>query len=474
MPGPRLRSADPMPLPVSIDDLGNSADGQLALRIVREQAPARTLPARLRLGYYDPALDYQSGEARASASERPGTEDQRQLPAAVPASDAKSLAQRILARAWAQRDKLSVRLPPRFLSLEPGSRIELDIQPRLWTVEQCTIDGFVVAADLRPAWDVAAQLSADAGRIIANPDIEPEDVTLALFDIPELDTQDRSSGSSLMLAASSASKGWKVQSVDIVAGGQTIRTETARRKSVLGHALTALPPGNAFVIDRMNSVDVQLLDQDQWLLSCDDDALFGGINLAVLGSELVQFGNAETLGAGQFRLSGLLRGRGGTEWAMDDHAEGEPFALVQRDRCRRVALPSWLAGSSVRARSRNLSGQISESSVDRLSGESSSPRSPVALSASLDEFGNLHASWTRRSRSSGWIDGVDAPLAESRERYRLLLTGGAGTLEIEASAPSVRIQASDLLPLGPGRASLEVRQVGDWGLSRAAATILTI
>jgi hypothetical protein len=57
------------------------------------------------------------------------------------------------------------------------------------------------------------------------------------------------------------------------------------------------------------------------------DAIMAGANLALIGDELIQFGRAEQLGPGLFRLSHLLRGRRGTEWAAAGHSVGDVFCL---------------------------------------------------------------------------------------------------------------------------------------------------
>ena len=122
---------------VTENDFGNSADSESASRLQREQTPARMLPGSLSLSYYDPERDYQTGEARASASEQQTSEEKRELPAAISAADAKSLVQQMLAIEWARRDKLTLRLPPRYLTLEPGDRLEVPLNPGTWSVEQC-------------------------------------------------------------------------------------------------------------------------------------------------------------------------------------------------------------------------------------------------------------------------------------------------------------------------------------------------
>jgi len=56
----------------------------------------------------------------------------------------------MISRRWTKRDKLTLRLPPDLLDLEPGEEIEIPLNPARWTVETCTIDAFVVIAELRP------------------------------------------------------------------------------------------------------------------------------------------------------------------------------------------------------------------------------------------------------------------------------------------------------------------------------------
>jgi hypothetical protein len=417
---------------------------------------------------YDPALDYQAGEARATSADRSGSEHQRELPAAVNASNAKALVQSMIARDWAERDRLTLRLPPSFLDLQPGARVDLNLSPRGWRVEQCTIDGFVVVAELRPSWNPGAAVSADAGRIVPNKDVVAADLTLALFDIPDVFGEGMSTPTTL-LAASSSSSGWKSCIAEIVAGQQILQVQTAVRKTVLGRALTVLSQGDPYLINHAGMVDVELIDADQWLLNCDDDALVNGANLAVLGSELIQFGAVEPRGGGRFRLSKLLRGRGGTEWAMNSHTAAEAFALIQRDSLRSVPLPSWAVGTNVTASARNVSGTTSSSAPIVLNGESMRPRSPVALKVALDAAGNLALSWTRRTRApSAWVDEVDVPLGERIELYRVTVTNAQESIELETDRPELQLSAEQLVALGSGPATIQVRQVGDAAVSRPA------
>jgi hypothetical protein len=444
------------------DELGNSVDNSTQPRLQRDQAAVRSVPAALRLTYYDPDRDYQTGEARSVAGEDAGTEVQQELPAVLTADDAKSLAQQILARTWAERDKLTLRLPPARLAIEPGSKLVLPLNPALWTVGKTTIDGFVIVAELHPTLGAVAAVVGDGGRIVSNVDVAAGPVTLALLDVPNVVSA--SNEPSVLLASSAVTTGWKRSAVAITFGGQQISAETARTKSLLGNAATVLAAADTSLIDDQNSVDVQLLDADQWLTSCDDDALASGTNLAALGSELVQFGSAISIGEGRFQLSHLLRGRGGTEWACGGHATGEPFCLLQPLALQSIALPSWAIGADVGA---STAGGIGTSIL--FAGETLRPPSPVNLAAESHSNGDLAITWTRRSRQGfAWIDGVDAPLGESAEQYRVRLTGAAGTIEATADQPNLAVVSTDLASLGIGPVSIEVAQIGDLAASHAA------
>jgi hypothetical protein len=326
-------------------ELGNSADNQPAARIQREQLAARQLPAALRLGYYDPARDYQSGEARAVVSEERGAEDQRELAAVLDAATAKALAQTMLGRTWAERDTLTLRLGPERLGLVPGSRIELGLSPRRWTVKRCTIDGFAVIAELKPTSSGTAAIAADAGRVSAIDDTVAGEVSLAVIDASLLGSP--TAQPTILVAASTPTPGWRIMPVEARYGGQRIAAQTARRKAVIGASTNALAAADTAATDLTNTVDVSLLDPDQWLVSCDDEALREGANVALLRKEIIQFGQADPIGPGKFRLSRLARGLRGTEWAVSDHSIDDRFVLIEPNTLQTIPLPPWALGYEV-------------------------------------------------------------------------------------------------------------------------------
>jgi hypothetical protein len=224
------------------------------------------------------------------------------------------------------------------------------------------------------------------------------------------------------------------------------------------------------LIDTVNSVDVELVDAEQWLTSSDDEGLCAGMNLAMLGNELLQFADVAPLGGGRFRLSRLLRGRAGTEWASGAHAAGEPFSLIQANTVQNVPLPASAIGSTVTAADR---AGASISIV--VTGESVRPWTPIDLVPAFDAEGDLTLSWTRRSRAgSFWLDEVDVAIGESREQYRVTVIGPAASAEYTVGEPTLTIGAAELEALGSGPAGVEVRQIGDFAASRPAQVSINL
>jgi len=473
--GERLRSpTSGLAFTIDESDFGNDADKRGIPRLEREQAPARSLPATITLSYYDPERDYQTGQTRATASTQIGIEERDDLPAVLTAPDARALVEDLMAKRWAKRDKLVLRLPPKFIDLEPGAVLSLPLSPTDWTVEQVMIEAMVAVVELRPEWRTLASLPADSGRSARQVDEVAGPVTLALIDIPSLGV-DNPSEPAIFLAASGPSAQSQNLPVDLNASGWSSGARTATRKAILGHSTNALGAGQPYLIDMTSSVDVQLVDPDQWLSNCDDDTLVQGGNLAVVGNELIQFGSAQPIGPGQFRLNRLARGRLGTEWAMALHAPGDQFVLIERDALQPIFLPAWTKGSVLTVTQRGISGGVTAIASATVSGESVRPFTPVNLRAAVDGTGNLHISWTRRSRRGlAWIDDVDAPLGEQTELYDVVVDGATGSIERQAITNCLTIASAECMTLGPGPATIAVRQIGDWAGSHAAETIITL
>lgn len=212
----------------------------------------------------------------------------------------------------------------------------------------------------------------------------------------------------------------------------------------------------------------------RWLESRDDAALANGANLAVLGSELLQFGRAVAIGLRRFRLEHLLRGRFGSEWATGSHVTGEKFVMIDAASLQEIVLPASAIGTTVSIKARGLADDLAAPIQQLVTGENLRPPSPVDLQAQLAADGSLMISWTRRSRLGwSWPAGSEAPIGENSERYRVVIESSAGTLSFESTVPNLTVAAQALAGI-TGDITISVVQVGDYAASRPVITSIPI
>jgi hypothetical protein len=453
-------------------DSGCTADESQAAKVSRSQSPAASLPSELTLSYYDPQRDYQAGVARASLDVRAGGLDQVELPGAMAASQAKALAETSLARRWAERDKLTLRLPPSYLDIQPGTQVVLGDSSGAWRVERVTLDSMLAAAELRPLYSTIDALPADEGRVLPSAPIERTPTDVALFELPGDETG--AASAPVVVVAAAGTAGRPVPLSLEISGVQSI-ARTASGATVMGTALTVLGPGQSALLDLANSVDVRLGDSREWLESRNDDALIAGANAAIIGDEIFQFGSALPLGDGVFRLTRLLRGRRGTEWAMESHVAGERFALLDPAHLLRLRIDRASIGGELRVTPAGLADDEAAGVDHIVTGEALKPPSPVHLRAWIDGSGDLNCSWVRRSRLGwDWLDGVEAPLGCAQEAYRITVEGSAASISSESIVPWTQFSAAQLADLGSGTVEVTVAQLGDFAPSRPASLSITI
>lgn len=450
------------PVLCSEDEIGCGAGDKTAARSERSQAPARSLPRTLAITYYDPARDYQAGQMRAVASSSGAIDEAVELPATMNAARAKALAETSLARRWAHRDTLVLRLPPDRLSIDPGQLVRLE-DGSTWRVESAVLEELVMRLELSQQSAGVASVSADPGRHLPATDLIATPTVLTVLDLPDLGFG-RHDVPTLQVAPCQIGSSWRQVPIEVSCGGEVWTVASASAEAVVGTALTLIG----------ESVDVELADDVHWLESRDAAALANGANLAALGSELIQYASAVAIGPKRFRLSGLVRGCRGTEWAMASHAPGESFVVINANALTEIVLPPSAIGSTASVKPRGLADDGAHAVRRVVIGEALRPPSPIELTAEWGEDGELLLRWTRRSRV-GWLwpAGSDVPLGESVERYRVMVAGSGKTLTVAATEPQIAIAAAELAGLSE-TVLVSVVQVGDFAESRPVSVSIEI
>jgi hypothetical protein len=229
------------------------------------------------------------------------------------------------------------------------------------------------------------------------------------------------------------------------------------RSGTFGTCLTTLPDfdgGNCY--DEISVLEVQL--HAGTLASSTRAAMAADltINVMMVGSECIRFRRADLVGPLTYRLTGLIRGFRGTEWAMATHEANEVCALID------TAMQNVPTQTSQLNQERYLKGVTSGQAFSAVTpslftdtGRRLRPFSVAGLRALATVDGDVLVTWRRRSRLSYSYTGpVVVPLGELVEAYRLRVFDGATLVRtVNLLAPSFTYTAA--MAAADGFASLD-------------------
>ncbi|WP_294395361.1 phage tail protein [uncultured Sphingomonas sp.] len=478
--GRALRINDAAVRPIDRGALGTGHDATRQPAHVRDRKAAATLPDAVAIAYYDPARDYQAGLQRARRDGIARREERIDLPAAIGASAVRGLAEDALARRWRERNQAMAHLPWRMLEVRAGARVALD--DATWRVAGWSLEKMALTLSLRGEGKSFAPVPpVDPGRVTPAPDLASGETRLELFELPALDDV-LATAPQVVLAAAGTRPGWRRASVGVSLDGGASWREAGGTAlpATMGRTLGRLATGPTTVFDHVTTVEVELLHDAMMLQNADAPAVAGGANLALIGGELVQFMRADQVAATRYRLSGLLRGRRGTEQAVDSHGEGERFVLIDARTLLPIPVPLSSLGATltVSAQASGDGGADIQAACPIEGLALRSPR-PVQLAIRRLADGTLRIAWTRRSRLGwAWLDGGDVPLAEDREAYRLVLSlPGNRERVIELAEPRHDYAPDAQRDDGVGRGTaigVAVRQIGTHAPSDTVTGIWTL
>lgn len=420
------------------------------------------------LRYYDAARDSQPGLQYAG----PLGAGSRTLefPGVLSAADALALARAAHVRAKTAGERLQWRCSTLDPDLAPGAIVTAPGHPGLYQIVAREWRDGGVELDLaryRPSSPLP-EPAADAGSAWSPPDRLASRTSLRVFEMP---WHGRGAPDMRVIhAAPSAPAGrWPGCTLYAVEEGRLVPLDTAAQERAIGGQLAApLGPSRAIRFEPGASLLVQLIDHEALLSSTDLRGIARHENLLLVGSEVVQFAEAIPLGAGGWKLAGLLRGRGGTEReAGMGHGSGAPVTLLDD---RLVPLGSGSLDPAARQFAA-IGAADEEPALAALEnpGASLRPLPPVHPRALVQADGSLLLCWTRRARGQwGWSDHVDVPLVEETEAYEIGFgPPDAAIRRWQTARPQLELAASDWSALADAapQGIFHVRQIGTHDLS---------
>lgn len=432
-----LRGAAPIVVIPEADLAARAAGAAAPAPVANTRRLETELPREVSVRYVDADADYAIGTQYArrltGSSFNVQTVD---LPLVLTAAEAAAIADRVLYEAWAARNSQEIVLPRKYLHLDPADVVQIVTAGTIYTVRLAEVNQSGGLVRVRAeTLDVDVYTPAAGGAALPSPGAEvgPAGPTeLHLLDVPILRDADDAPG--VYAAAAGYYAGWRGAELwaSADAGATYARTTTAFLvASVVGSVATVLPNftgGNIF--DALSTVEVQVRGE----LASDSEAnVLAGANAALVGNEIIQFRTATLVSAGRYRLTGLLRGRRGTEQHMGTHAIGDRFVLLSAAALQRVAGASADIGAAKTYKAPGFGQALADAAAIAFTdtGVGLKPLAPVQLGGGRNAAGDVLGSFVRRTRVGGeWRDYVDAQLGEASESYEVeIWTSGFATLK---------------------------------------------
>ncbi|WP_102957774.1 baseplate multidomain protein megatron [Mangrovicella endophytica] len=434
-------------VPQLLDSLVDEDDVPL-LELRRSQA--EETPEEVLIGYQDPARSYQPAAAEAGiGATTVRRQDRIVLPVTLSEEEARRFARGALADGLASRDTARLQLSPALVGIEPGEVVWLEQTPGRWQVTRIE-SGLARRLELRRLPGQQAETVDEeptGGLTLLRPTI-PSRPLVHYLDLPMPEGGAPTDGARIAVH----SRPWSPWSVSASVEEMGFsRRGTVSDPATVGRSTTALPPGPEAALDRMNVIEVEL--SRGALFSISRDRLDAGGNLCAVacgngGWEVLQFETADEVAPRRFRLAGLVRALGGTEDAMNAGAAvGAAFVLLDG------ATPA--IGITAAEIGRRLFWQVSpagyrlgniaaETRAVALGRRAVLPLSPVHLRGVFRPSGALELSWIRRTRTggNGW-DGIDVPLGEEIERYRVTVSAEAGQVVRDTETAALNLTAAE-------------------------------
>ncbi len=441
--------------------------GQLEGKSSARRMPPASGPGALR--YYDPSRDYQPSLQRSEGGDPAMAGPPLEFPGVLQAPAARGLLARAETREWQRGETLSWRASALDPEIGPGRIVRAPGQAGLWQITGWEWRETGIELELaRYAEPTVSGQAADGGTSWSPPDRLPVPTSLRAFELP-WDGMGSNSAPQRYAAVGAPTGRWAGASLYRDSGGTLLPIGSAGPiRAVGGRLLAALGPSNGLRFEPSATVPIGLEDHEAELEPATLDAIARGANRLLIGNEIIQFARCEPEGSGIWRLSGLLRGRGGTEIeAMAGHAQGTPATLLDD---RLVQLPADLdPGGAERIAAIGHADEEPRFATVENRGRTRRPLFPVQPRSQTDVNGDLILRWTRRARGGwAWLAEVEQPLIEQAELYEVGLGNPARPVRIwTTSESSLRLERPEVDQLASLHADLPiwVRQKGSFAVS---------
>ncbi len=337
---------------IPLSDMGFEDSKSNLSRFSVTRLQSNDLPKKVALTFHSSDMNYHDDQEDAMLpTYQQGQETTISVPFVLTNQQAKDIAERALVQAHAQANTLTFTLPYKYMNLQPGDNITTDLGAlRIITIEENPNNVLNISAVSANDIDYQLQSSGQpvqTARTSTNKVKVPGFTGGILLDLPPLDSKDNEPRLYAAVHGYNDPDWPGCQVYETKDGGATydVIASSTKTQSIVGIVDVAVAPvaeEKMFRWDTTTEITVRT-KTGELLSAATDLSVYNGQNLCMIGNELIAFKNAELIatedkGVKVYKLTKLLRGLRGTDWAVASHVDQELFVLID-DSLMRLDFP---------------------------------------------------------------------------------------------------------------------------------------
>lgn len=331
----------PAVITIPMEDMGFENSKSSLSRYSASRLQTSDLPRRVSLTFKSAAMNYHEDQEKAELfSFTNGQLVEQTLPLVLTNQQAKDIAERALVLSHSEANTVYFTLPYKYMDLQPGDNVVTDLGTfRIVNIDENPNNVLNVEAVSANEVEVAMMSSGQAPRTPApstNTQVKVGFTFGALLDLPPLNASDNKPRLHAIVHGYNNPQwpGCQIfetkdgQTYDVVATSDRAQTTVG----IVSTAVASVPEHKAAIWDTTTEIIVTL-KTNQLISAPSDLAVYNGANLCMIGAEMIAFRYADLIGQDakgnkQYKLTRLMRGMRGTEWAISEHQADELFVLV--------------------------------------------------------------------------------------------------------------------------------------------------
>lgn len=429
---------------INIDDLLVTQEGEY---ITTTSLGEQNMPERIDLNYIDSKAGYLVGSQSAERDSKSGIKKQEfNLPVVMAKSKARRIAEKHILDEWVNSKIYQFKLDKSKIYIESGDNLEIldeagNIEHNLYIINVELDDNNNL--DIR-AVGYEKSIYDDYYDDLLDEDSKTEALTniaetyFEILNLPLLTDIDDNK-IHLYAAITPLAENWSGAAIYLNNNSEYEKIAEAETATTMGSLIEDFGSSSAYILDENASFNIALISGE--LESKTGEELFTkNNNYAIVGEEIIKFNNAELVSDNTYKISGLMRGRFGTENKIIDHLAGERFILLDENLIN-ISLNLDILNQDLSFKAVSYGELVDNVTAKNVivTAQNLKPYTVTNATIESDSSNNIAISFNRRSRiTSGWAT-PQPPLAEQTEKYEIdiLNDGNEVVRTIESNTTSI-------------------------------------